>query len=202
MSGKKFKVVFLGDEGTGKTSIVQRYMYSRFESDVQATVGMDFASKTVMLDDGRSVKLQLWDTAGQERFRSLIPSYIRDASAAVVIYDITKPKSLESTRAWFASVREEREGEAVAMLVGNKSDLEEQREVSTDVAKELAAELGVMFLEVSAKANTNIPDLFKQVAGALPIPPKSEEEEEAPAEAPPAVQLVPRKSKKKDKCHC
>ena len=84
----KFKLVFLGDQGTGKTSIIARFMYNSFETNYKATIGIDFLSKTMYLED-RTVRLQLWDTAGQERFRSLIPSYIRDSSVAVVVYDIS-----------------------------------------------------------------------------------------------------------------
>eukprot|EP01036_Dinobryon_divergens_P040104 gene40104-52983_t len=84
----KYKLVFLGDQGVGKTSIITRFMYDSFDKNYQATIGIDFLSKTMYLED-RTVRLQLWDTAGQERFRSLIPSYIRDSSVAVVVYDIT-----------------------------------------------------------------------------------------------------------------
>jgi hypothetical protein len=84
----KYKVVFLGDQGTGKTSIIKAFVYSAFDANYQATIGIDFLSKTMSLED-RTVRLQIWDSAGQERFRSLIPSYIRDSSVAVVVYDIT-----------------------------------------------------------------------------------------------------------------
>ena len=84
----KYKAVFLGDQGTGKTSIIKAFMYGSFDHNYQATIGIDFLSKTMYLDD-RTVRLQIWDSAGQERFRSLIPSYIRDSSVAVVVYDIT-----------------------------------------------------------------------------------------------------------------
>lgn len=84
----KYKCVFLGDQGSGKTSIIKSFMYGSFDHNYQATIGIDFLSKTMYLDD-RTVRLQIWDSAGQERFRSLIPSYIRDSSVAVVVYDIT-----------------------------------------------------------------------------------------------------------------
>mmetsp|Transcript_7155 Transcript_7155/g.12796 ORF Transcript_7155/g.12796 Transcript_7155/m.12796 type:complete len:224 (-) Transcript_7155:13-684(-) len=165
---KKYKVVFLGDEAAGKTSLVRRYMYGTFEDSIQATIGMDFQSKTVYLENGRSVRLQLWDTAGQERFRSLIPSYIRDAAAAVVVYDVTKRDSFSGTRKWLDDVRSERGEDAVLALVGNKIDLAEDRQVSTEEGMEQAKELGVMFLETSAKQGENVGPLFQQLAAALP----------------------------------
>uniref|UniRef100_A0A3Q1EKA0 RAB6A, member RAS oncogene family n=1 Tax=Acanthochromis polyacanthus TaxID=80966 RepID=A0A3Q1EKA0_9TELE len=84
---RKFKLVFLGEQSVGKTSLITRFMYDSFDNTYQATIGIDFLSKTMYLED-RTIRLQLWDTAGQERFRSLIPSYIRDSAAAVVVYDI------------------------------------------------------------------------------------------------------------------
>jgi GTPase SAR1 family protein len=85
---KKFKLVFLGEQSVGKTSLITRFMYDNFDAQYAATIGIDFLSKTMYVDN-RTIRLQLWDTAGQERFRSLIPSYIRDSSVAVVVYDIT-----------------------------------------------------------------------------------------------------------------
>ena len=84
----KFTIVFLGDMSVGKTSLIQRFIYDTFEDKYQPTIGIDFLSKTIYVED-RTVKLQLWDNAGQERFRSLVPSYIKDASVAVIVYDIT-----------------------------------------------------------------------------------------------------------------
>mmetsp|Transcript_24091 Transcript_24091/g.63544 ORF Transcript_24091/g.63544 Transcript_24091/m.63544 type:complete len:209 (-) Transcript_24091:25-651(-) len=164
---QKFKVVLLGDEAAGKTSLVRRYMYDTFEDSIQATIGMDFQSKTVYLQD-RTVRLQLWDTAGQERFRSLIPSYIRDAAAAVVVYDITKRSSFQGTRKWIDDVRAERGQGAMIALVGSKSDLSAERQVSEAEGKAQADEMGVTFAETSAKLGTNVASLFQQLAATLP----------------------------------
>ncbi|POI25301.1 hypothetical protein CIB84_010949 [Bambusicola thoracicus] len=90
---RKFKLVFLGEQSVGKTSLITRFMYDSFDNTYQATIGIDFLSKTMYLED-RTIRLQLWDTAGQERFRSLIPSYIRDSAVAVIVFDITTTKKL------------------------------------------------------------------------------------------------------------
>jgi len=126
----KYKLVFLGDESVGKTSIITRFMYDHFDDTYQATIGIDFLSKTLYLED-RVIRLQLWDTAGQERFRSLIPSYIRDSSVAMIVYDITSQNSFKSINKWVEDVREERGNDVVIMLVGNKSDLQDLRQVTT-----------------------------------------------------------------------
>ncbi|POW02720.1 hypothetical protein PSTT_11616 [Puccinia striiformis] len=173
---KKFKLVFL----VGKTSLITRFMYDTFDNTYQATIGIDFLSKTMYLDD-RTVRLQLWDTAGQERFRSLIPSYIRDSSVAVVVYDVTNRASFINTSRWVDDVRAERGGDVIIVLVGNKTDLGDKRrinkddlsdrrssQVSTEEAERKSRELEVMFIEASAKAGHNVKSLFKKIAQALP----------------------------------
>merc|ERR1719343_1764218 len=163
----KYKLVFLGEQAVGKTSVITRFMYDTFDNNYQATIGIDFLSKTMYLED-RTVRLQLWDTAGQERFRSLIPSYIRDSSGAIVVYDITDRRSFLNTAKWIEDVRSERGSDVVIVLVGNKTDDSERRQVSTEEGEEKAKENGVMFWETSAKMGTNIKALFRQLAQALP----------------------------------
>merc|ERR1712183_115229 len=148
---RKFKLVFLGEQSVGKTSLITRFMYDTFDNTYQATIGIDFLSKTMYLED-RTIRLQLWDTAGQERFRSLIPSYIRDSSAAVVVYDITNRASFLNTSKWIEDVRTERGKDVVIILVGNKDDISDRRQVSTEEGEEKAKEFNVLFIETSAKA--------------------------------------------------
>ncbi|KAM9455448.1 ras-related protein Rab-6A isoform 2-T2 [Clarias gariepinus] len=164
---RKFKLVFLGEQSVGKTSLITRFMYDSFDNTYQATIGIDFLSKTMYLED-RTVRLQLWDTAGQERFRSLIPSYIRDSTVAVVVYDITNVNSFQQTTKWIDDVRTERGSDVIIMLVGNKTDLADKRQVSIEEGERKAKELSVMFIETSAKAGYNVKQLFRRVAAALP----------------------------------
>ncbi|KIZ01183.1 Rab6/RabH-family small GTPase [Monoraphidium neglectum] len=200
----KYKLVFLGDQSVGKTSIITRFMYDKFDNTYQATIGIDFLSKTMYLED-RTVRLQLWcaaaspppllllllllpllllllvllllkltllllrrDTAGQERFRSLIPSYIRDSSVAVVVYDVTNRASFLNTVRWIQEVRTERGSDVIIFLVGNKTDLLDKRQVSLEEGDAKARELAVNFIETSAKAGFNIKALFRKIAAALP----------------------------------
>ncbi|XP_006649538.1 ras-related protein RABH1e-like [Oryza brachyantha] len=163
----KYKLVFLGDQAVGKTAIITRFMYDKFDATYQATIGIDFLSKTMYLED-RTVRLQLWDTAGQERFRSLIPSYIRDSSVAVIVYDVTDRQSFFSTSKWIEEVNTQRGGDVLIVLVGNKTDLVDKRQVSTDEGEAKAQEQGAMFLETSARAGYNIKPLFRKIAASLP----------------------------------
>uniref|UniRef100_A0A8D3BKM3 RAB41, member RAS oncogene family n=1 Tax=Scophthalmus maximus TaxID=52904 RepID=A0A8D3BKM3_SCOMX len=177
---RKFKLVFLGEQSVGKTSLITRFMYDSFDNTYQATIGIDFLSKTMYLED-RTIRLQLWDTAGQERFRSLIPSYIRDSAAAVVVYDIANLNSFQQTSKWIDDVRTERGSDVIIMLVGNKTDLaDKSRQITTEGGEQRAKELNVMFIETSAKTGYNVKQLFRRVAAALPgmdsTPEKSKED--------------------------
>ncbi|KAI9477836.1 MAG: ras family-domain-containing protein [Benjaminiella poitrasii] len=164
---KKFKLVFLGEQSVGKTSLITRFMYDTFDNTYQATIGIDFLSKTMYLDD-RTIRLQLWDTAGQERFRSLIPSYIRDSSVCVVVYDITNRNSFMNTSKWIDDVRAERGHDVIIVLVGNKTDLNDKRQVTVEEGEKKAKEYNVMFIETSAKAGYNVKALFRKIGHALP----------------------------------
>jgi len=164
---KRTKIVLLGDQSVGKTSLITRFMYDTFDNTYQATIGIDFLSKTMYLED-RTVRLQLWDTAGQERFRSLIPSYIRDSSVAIVVFDITNRQSFMSTTKWIDDVRSERGNDVIIVLVGNKADLSDKRQVTLEEATAKAVQLDIMFMETSAKAGHNVKSLFKKIAMSLP----------------------------------
>ncbi|XP_008432372.2 RAB6B, member RAS oncogene family b [Poecilia reticulata] len=159
---RKFKLVFLGEQSVN--CLKTQFFTLSFS---QATIGIDFLSKTMYLED-RTVRLQLWDTAGQERFRSLIPSYIRDSTVAVVVYDITNVNSFQQTCKWIDDVRTERGSDVIIMLVGNKTDLEEKRQITIEEGEQRAKELNVMFIETSAKTGSNVKQLFRRVAAALP----------------------------------
>lgn len=121
-----------------------------------------------MYVDDKMVRLQLWDTAGQERFRSLIPSYIKDSSVAVVVYDITSKQSFQSVRRWITEAKQIRGDGLMLVLVGNKIDAADKRQVNTEEGQALAKELDIMFIETSAKSGINVKQLFTDLAGSLP----------------------------------
>ncbi|KAK2943357.1 putative GTP-binding protein ryh1 [Blattamonas nauphoetae] len=168
MTVKQYKIVFLGDSSVGKTSLIARFMYDTFDANYQPTVGIDFLSKTVAVDD-RTIKLHLWDTAGQERFRALIPSYLRDAAAAVVLYDITNRASFDHIEKWVDDVRSERGSDCTVMIVGAKSDLSPSRVVSVSEGQQKAQDLETLWSEASAKSGEHVKTLFRKVALSLPF---------------------------------
>ena len=140
-----FKIIFLGDQYVGKSSILNRFYQGKFEEDYQATIGLDFHSKNVNIN-GAPVRLLLYDTAGQEKFKSLIPMYIRDANIILVVYDITNKDSFTHTDHW----------------VNETKDLESNRLVATKEAEDYATEKGFLFFEVSAKTGDNVDELFEK----------------------------------------
>jgi len=154
-----FKIIFLGDQYVGKSSILNRFYQDKFEENYQATIGLDFHSKNVIIN-GNNVRLLLYDTAGQEKFKSLIPMYIRDANIILVVYDITNKDSFTHTEHWVNETKDLKRDDAIFVLVGNKLDLEENRVVTKKEAEDFATEQGFLFHEVSAKTGDQVQELF------------------------------------------
>ena len=156
---QKFKIIFVGDQGVGKSSILNRFAQDKFEPDYQATIGLDFHSKNAIIN-GANVRLLLYDTAGQEKFKSLIPMYIRDANIIIVVYDVTIKDSFTHTSHWVNETKDLKKEDAIFVLVGNKIDLETNRQVSIKEAEEFAKQNDFLFFEVSAKTGVNVHELF------------------------------------------
>ena len=164
---RKFKCVMLGNESVGKTSLITRFMYDTFDDNYKTTIGIDFLSKTMYLESD-TIRLMVWDTAGQERFRCLVPSYLRDSAAAIVAYDITRTETFQEASNWIDIVRKERGDDVIIMLVGNKTDRQDERQVSWEDGEQMSKESSSMFIEVSAKSGYNVNLLFKRLAQAMP----------------------------------
>ena len=158
----KFKIIFLGDQSVGKSSILNRFSQDKFEPNYQATIGLDFHSKNATIN-GENVKLLLYDTAGQEKFRSLIPMYIRDANVIIVVYDVTVMDSFTHTNHWVTETEELRRQDAIFCLVGNKIDLSDKRVVTEEKGAAFAKSNDYLFAEVSAKDGTGIQELFYDI---------------------------------------
>lgn len=163
-----FKIVLIGDCGTGKTCVVQRFRSGTFIERHGNTIGVDFSMKTVLID-GKKVKLQIWDTAGQERFRTITQSYYRSADGVIIVYDVTKRSTFLNLQRWIEEVRKCTASHVLLVVVGNKCDLETTREVERDEAETLCQYLPevVQVVETSAKENTNIDSVFFSLAAEL-----------------------------------
>jgi len=124
-------------------------------------------SHNVSLPDGKTIKFEIWDTAGQERYLSLAPLYYRGAHAAAVVYDITSPDTFEKAKYWIGELKKNASGSIVLILVGNKSDLSEVREVPEETARAFADQENMLFIETSAKTAANVAEMFEAVAARL-----------------------------------
>ncbi|XP_062842235.1 ras-related protein Rab-43 [Trichomycterus rosablanca] len=162
-----FKLVLVGDVGVGKTCVVQRFKTGTFIERQGNTIGVDFTMKTMDIQ-GKRVKLQIWDTAGQERFRTITQSYYRSANGAIITYDITKKATFLAVPRWLEDVKKYGGSNIATLLVGNKSDLTEQREVTLDEAQAMAHQLDfISAIETSAKDSSNVDEAFNKMAAEL-----------------------------------
>ena len=157
-----FKVIVVGDAATGKTAVTMRWATGTFSESYRMTIGVDFAVKIVEAD-GKKVKLSVWDTAGQERFSHIRPMYFRGARGGLIVFDVTNRKSFENVSHWLEEVNNHCENIPL-LLVGNKIDLEDQREVSSEEGKVLAKKLGLPFFETSAKTGELVTKCFTLLA--------------------------------------
>ena len=160
------KIIFTGDSGVGKTSIINAIMGQKFSEEYEPSIGVDFFSKTVRYK-GRLMKLQIWDSAGQEKFRSLIPNYIRGSSLVFLIFDITKKESFEHLNEWITFITNIEKTNIV--IVGNKIDLKGNRVITKEEAEKYCKEKNYDYFEVSAKEGTNINNLLYTSIASLPI---------------------------------
>ena len=155
----KYKLIFLGDQGVGKSCILNRFMNDTFTEEYQATIGLDFQSKNVQIDN-QDIHLLLYDTAGQEKFRSLIPMYTRDANIILLVYEVTSKDSFLHLNHWLNDLTTVKKDEVIFVVVGNKTDLEDKREVSREEGEQFAKDNDYLFAEVSAKNGKGFQDLF------------------------------------------
>ena len=155
----KYKLIFLGDQNVGKSCILNRFMNDVFIEEYQATIGLDFQSKNVQIDN-QDIHLLLYDTAGQEKFRSLIPMYTRDANIILLVYDISSKESFEHLPDWLKDLNNINKNDVIFALVGNKNDLADNRQVTFEEGEKYAKENDFIFQEVSAKTGDGFSELF------------------------------------------
>jgi len=158
-----YKVLLLGDSTVGKTCILLKYTDKIFQETHMMTIGLDYRLKTMTLQSGKEVKLQIWDTAGQDRFRSITKNYYKGSHGIILIYDVTSLKTFENVKSWVSQIHEEISDKVVIYLVGNKIDMDDERKVKTEEGQKLAEELGVPFVETSAKSGENIDNIFSDI---------------------------------------
>ncbi|XP_010682035.2 ras-related protein RABD1 [Beta vulgaris subsp. vulgaris] len=161
-----FKLLLIGDSSVGKSCLLLRFADDSYVDSYISTIGVDFKIRTVELDS-KTVKLQIWDTAGQERFRTITSSYYRGAHGIIIVYDVTEMESFNNVKQWLNEIDRYANESVCKLLVGNKCDLVENKVVDTQMGQALADELGIPFLETSAKDAINVEQAFLTMAGEI-----------------------------------
>uniref|UniRef100_A0A1A8EL46 Ras-related protein SEC4 n=2 Tax=Nothobranchius korthausae TaxID=1143690 RepID=A0A1A8EL46_9TELE len=190
-----FKLLIIGNSSVGKTSFLFRYADDSFSNSFVSTVGIDFKVKTVYRNDKR-IKMQIWDTAGQERFRTITTAYYRGAMGIMLVYDITNEKSYDNIRNWIRNIEENASADVERMVLGNKCDMNDQRQVSKERGEKLAIDYGIKFLETSAKSSINVENAFLTLARDIMVRLNKKMHDKDPADAGGPVKISESRSKK------
>lgn len=157
-----FKIILIGDSGTGKTSLINRYINNKFDSKYQCTIGVDFLMKKITLEDQTPIKLQIWDTAGMEKYKQITSTYYRGAQGAIVVFDLTSQSSFDSVGKWvddFCAISNPKYHQTI-YIVGNKSDLQKERVVSQEDIDTYCSLNNFKYIEASARTGHGVQKLF------------------------------------------
>eukprot|EP01006_Ploeotia_vitrea_P032429 TRINITY_DN64635_c2_g1_i1.p1 TRINITY_DN64635_c2_g1~~TRINITY_DN64635_c2_g1_i1.p1 ORF type:complete len:205 (+),score=80.25 TRINITY_DN64635_c2_g1_i1:90-704(+) len=190
-----FKMVLIGDSGVGKSCLLLRFADQTYTESFISTIGVDFRFRTVAID-GKTVKLQIWDTAGQERFRTITSAYYRGSDAILLVYSCAAHESFDHVEEWLGEVDRYANENTKKLLLGNKADLVDEKQVSTEEAQQLADKLGIPFLETSAKTATNVEAAFLTMAKELIKQREANSSGQQDAPRGVALKTVQRKKKK------
>ena len=193
-----YKVILVGDSGVGKTCLLSMYVKGIIETTIP-TIAVEFCTKEIELYDGNKIKVQLWDTAGQERFKSLALTYYRKAHGILLLFDVTKKSSFFACKNYLEEVRMNSEKKCIVYLVGNKIDLENERQITEEDAESFAEQENIKYIETSAIKNMRVEEAFTSLLNDIY---KSKQEEDKNhmivhnMEAP--VQLIKKKEMNKN----
>ena len=157
-----FKIILVGDTSVGKTNIINKYIKNEFQENFNATIGVEFSHKKFTVDNHK-IKAQIWDTAGQERYKAITRAYYKGAKGAFIVYDITRKESFDNVDKWRNELANSCNKEVSIMLIGNKCDLEDQRQITKEQGEEKAKSFGFSFLETSAFSGENLEKGFEML---------------------------------------
>ncbi|KAI3385659.1 hypothetical protein SNEBB_004709 [Seison nebaliae] len=158
-----FKYIIIGDMGVGKSCLLHQFTERKFMDDCPHTIGVEFGTRIIDVTN-KKIKLQIWDTAGQERFRAVTRSYYRGAAGALMVYDISRRQTFTHLNNWLSDAKLLTNPNTVMILIGNKADLEEHRDVTYEEAKKFADENNLLFIETSALTGENVEEAFLKTA--------------------------------------
>eukprot|EP01083_Nonionella_stella_P004577 13276_1 len=181
-----FKLLLIGDSGVGKSCLLLRFADDTYTESYISTIGVDFKIRTIEID-GKTIKLQIWDTAGQERFRTITSSYYRGAHGIIVVYDMTETDSFTAVQNWLGEIERYASENVQKLLVGNKCDLVDKRQVDEATAQEFADQHAMPFLETSAKSAVCVEKAF--ITMAQKIKEKMQSQPSAQASSKPGLSV-------------
>ena len=160
------KIILIGDSSVGKTNIMSKYLKNQFNENSKATVGVEFGSKLFKIN-GHNIKAQIWDTAGQEKYKAITGAYYKGSKGAFVVYDITRKDSFDSVDKWINDLKSSSDQKLVVIIIGNKCDLEDKREILDEQGEEKAKSFGCAFLETSALSGNNVDKAFEMMISEI-----------------------------------
>ena len=197
----KLKVVVVGDSGVGKTNLIKRFITNTFSENSKATVGVEFISKSYRINK-QVFKIEIWDTAGQERYKSITAAYYKGAKGALIVYDTTQKSSYENIDKWMVEIKDKASKDMKLMIVGNKTDLKDARQVETNEALQKAKDLEAPLMEASAKDGNNVKEAFYDLLKEMyrEIKKKIEVVESQAQEGKDGIQLETNDKKEKKGC--
>ena len=161
-----FKYIIVGDPSVGKSNLLMKFAHNKFTDEYQATIGVEFGAKNIQIKN-KVFRIQIWDTAGQENFRSITRAYYKNSVCALVVYDISSRDSFNNVTTWIEDCKNQSPKTIFMVLVGNKCDLNDKRQVTAEEGKELADKNDMMFFETSAKDGINVDEIFLNSANEI-----------------------------------
>ena len=161
-----FKIVLIGDSGGGNTNLLGRYLKKEYKEETKATVGVEFGEKKYELN-GLKIKAQIWDTAGQERYKAITRMYYKGAKGALIVFDLSSKNTFQNVEKWYNEIKKTADPNINLILIGNKSDLKDKRQISTEEGENKAKEMNVAYLETSALNCDNVDKAFDALIEAI-----------------------------------
>ena len=171
-----FKVVIVGDSGVGKTNLIGRYLKNEYKQDTKATVGVEFGEKKYDIN-GLKIKAQLWDTAGQERYKAITSMYYKGAKGSLIVFDLSSKPTFVNAEKWYNEIKKATDPSINLILVGNKSDLKDKRQVTSEDGENKAKEMGIAYMETSALNSENVDKAFNWLIEEITKKMKKEDDE-------------------------
>jgi len=194
-----FKLILIGDSCVGKSNILLKYLKNQFNENSKTTVGVEFGTKNIIINNKR-IKIQIWDTAGQERYRSITSAYYKGAKGALIVYDITRKNTFDNIDKWITDLKLNGDKDICIIILGNKSDLIDKREINKNDGIKKAEMYKIAFLETSALNGDNISKAFDELIEQIVINNKNIFQDDNENEIDKGVNLNDEKNNNKKKC--